>query len=459
MSKLSNDEKGEFFKFRDYVRLAPYHSSTDVSKKVYVDIHNNNAHFEITNYYGHELQIEIGDFSHTIDIDEDDLSDVVINIPTPESFETRKVTFEFVPASPSQPIPDSGKFKVTYKKLPSARYAHSETLDIKTGTAQIKIPTPNRISWQPTKDTNFFFYRDSAKINSASSTIQTIKCYPAGAIFGKFKNTSPNQTRANLGIHVIERSPALPDNRHQTPIVNLNGSVGSIDLRTEGSYYIGPVPLDGEYGITVTVGNYYWLTDPIKLTPKRSICEYDITIPQNAVDLKGTLLDTRRNPITDATISLHIDAPFGGRTHSYGDTIETDQKGRFTIPSVNPDPKLEYSITFTAPGYVKTKHELTPTAHNKLTLEPALTVTGTVIDKKTGKPKPNIRINFWPTTGRDANLKLFEVTTDSNGRFTASQFANTTYNYRLEKDYSYSSKNTGKINPAKTPNTKLYWNP
>lgn len=453
LSSLKKDEKGSYFEFSNIFRAGEHsiHSDWSGENKVYVELVDDEAHFQIDKYYGHELRIKIGSKQHKIDIDEDDISNVIIDFPLPSSYKKRNIVFNFVNSDGSANPQITGKFKLSYKDNPGVNSAEYHEIDISGGKAEVEIAIPNRISWSPTPKAGWFFYYESEEITIDHSGSKTIKCYPAGAIFGKITNPSEELSRAHMGIHIAKKSPLLDKNRHGNLQIDFKQS---IDLNPDGSYYIAPVPLGGKYAISLSTGNLYWLSNDIKLSEKKPICELNISLPADLADITGHLLDPEGNPVSGASYMIYKSARHGGGAHR-NDKWSTDSDGRFELTGVNPDTSVKHSVSFDAPGFIKKKQDIKIEGANRIVLERALIVTGTVFDKDTNEPASGVTINFWPEDRGE--LISFKVRTDSKGRFTAHQFADAEYRFGLQKDgypAIYRSKN--RINPSKDNEVELY---
>ena len=455
LSRLLQNENGSFFEFANVVRVAEYSSHTDWcgDNKVYVELVDGDAHFEIDDYYGHQINIKLGSRTHKIDIDKDDMSSVVIDIPLPSSYETKKVVFAFVDAATSEPIEFAGEFALQYKDNPDDNYTKSHTIDVDDGKAEVDILLPNHIRWEPTPKTGWFFYNKGKDVAAGYTGSETIHCYPAGAIFGKITNPSEQSSHVFVNIHTTKKSPSLKKNYHQNPIVDFDQNV---DLNPGGVYCIAPLPLGGAYAISASSENLYWLSNDIKLTEKNSICEYDIILPENLADIQGQLVDADGTPLARVHYSLNIDAKHGGSSYS-NYSWSTDHNGCFELKGCNPEASIKYKISFGVPGFVKKMYELDTTGANRLILERSLAVKGTVLDEETNKPLPGVTVEFmaWQS---EHGLQSFKTTTNANGQFTADQFADAEYWFTLRKEGypTVYDRNKNRLVPSKDSEVKLY---
>ena len=451
LSKLEKDEGGPYINIRNIVRTSEY--STDVSSrnKVYVKLVRDEAHFQIDKYYGHELETSIGPKTHKIDVDEDDISNLVINIPLPSSYKKKKVVFNFVDAINSEVLPLTGKFKLAYRENPDNNFVKSHEIEIVGGKAEVEIVVPNHIQWQPTPETGWFFYNEWKDVPADYDSSETIKCYPAGAIFGTINNPSEEFSRVYGDIHTAKKSPLLNKNRSQSSIVEFDDN---INLSPEGSYYIAPLPLDGEYAVSVSNKNMYWLSDDIKLSEKEPICELNIVLPEKLVDIQGQLLGPGKNPISGIGFEIHADARHGGRSYS-NDQWVTDRSGRFELKGLNPHRSIKYQIIFDAPEFISRPYDLTVGRKNRIILGKGLSVSGTVYDKDTNQPLSGVTVVFWPK--KTEGHEYFRVRTNSNGKFVADRFKDAKYYYRLEKEgYATIYSSANQIDPSKDRDVKLY---
>jgi len=454
LSGLAKDEKGSYFQFcNDYTESeSSTHSDCTGDNTVYVEMIDGEAHFQIDKYFGQRLDISLGSKSHNIKIDEDDLSNVVIDIPLLSSYEKRKIVFNFVNADGSGPLEINGKFKLNYKDDPRVHYTKKHLIDIVDGKAEVEIIMPNHIAWKPTPETGWYFYNEYKNIDTDYSGVETIKCYPAGAIFGKITNPSQEVSNAYVSIHTAKKSPLLDEKRHGNIRIDFEQN---IDMGLDGAYYIAPVPLGGEYAITVGGGNLLWISDDIKLDEEKPLYELDIPLPAEFADITGRLLDPDGKPIAGIGFTFNKKARHGGGIHS-NSAWATDIDGRFEFKGVNPDSSIKYSISFKADGFVKKIYDLKVTENNRIVLEEALSVTGTVLDKDTNQPVQGVTVKFWPKERTDW-WTGFEVKTDSKGKFSAHQFADVDYHYILNKDgYGGVHSSDNLIHPSEDNDLELF---
>ena len=452
LSKLEKDENGTYINFRNVVRTSE--NSTDVSSrtKAYVNLVGDEAYFQIDNYYGHQVNIYVSSKTHKIDIDEDDISNVIIDIPSPSSYQKKKVAFDFIDAASSELLPLTGKFRLAYRENPGDNYVKSHEIEIVDGKAEVEIVVPNHIQWRPSPETGWFFYNEWKDVSTDYDGSETVRCYPAGAIFGTIANPSEEYSRVYVSIHTAKKSPLLEKNRSQSSIVEFDDN---INLSPEGSYYIAPVPLDGEYAISVSNKNMYWLSDDIKLSEKEPIHELNIVLPVELVDIEGQLLDSDGNPMAGIGGRIHTSARHGGRTYNNANW-STGPDGRFELKGFNPDTSIKHSISFDAPGFIKINHDLKIRGNNRIVLEKALAVNGTVYDKDTQRPVSGVRVHFWPQD--KPGLESFDVKTNSKGQFAADRFGNTKYHFSLYKDGYQGGWNSrdNQIDPSQDSDVNLY---
>ncbi len=451
LSGLREDEKGFFFDFSNVTFISENSTNSDWTggNKVYVECIGDESFFQIDKYYGQRIDIRIGTKIHSINVDEDDISNVIINIPPLTSFEMKKIVFEFIPVDNTVNIPINGTFKLSFKDNPNTTYSQNHDIEIINGKAEVDIPVPNHISWKPSPKLSWFFYNGYENIDVDCDNRKTITCYPAGAIFGTITNPQENSSYAYMSLHAV-KSPELDPRRSQSPWVEFQDN---INLNPTSSFYIAPIPLGGEYGVSAGSGNIYWLSETVKLTEQNPICELNITLPTQLADIRGQLQDPSGKPLPSIRYTLDTDAPYGGRNIS-GDTMVTGLDGSIIIDGVNPDRSLTYNISFDAKGYIRKNYKLKVWDFNRILLEKGHTVTGIVIDEETNQPMPGATINFSPKDS--INYLSFKVMTNANGEFIANQFGESEYYYSL----THESRNImphGLLDPTRETNVELIY--
>ena len=307
------------------------------------------------------------------------------------------------------------------------RCMHKVALPIdENGTANLEVPTPNRLELKPQGLNGYWFSTRFGKNNSNDLEIESgdtpveiiLPVQPAGAIEGRIFDPQGNPAKGMLiSIRPAER-PAS-DFGNDLGIQIKNSSRVDDD---SSRFFAGPLPLDRSYQIIASSNNCYSVSDPIQLTAKKPFKQLDFHVPQ-PVDLTGLVTGPQKKPIENVTIKFSVSA----NDYIFGSGYErrTDSNGQFVIPDVNPSlPRGSYYILDVAPAsnYVPVSVECRSIKKPfRIRLKHGRTITGTVVDQRTGKPLRGVSVYATMDTPNWTDEKPLwidaDVLTDNQGRF------------------------------------------
>lgn len=371
------------------------------------------GYFEITGFYGRRIRITAGGESVPLEIKQDDLENVVIDL-SPARRRDVVLVFSVPPDAPLDGVVGFNYHEEGTRGFLSGR---AEIVD---GQALCRVPVPCRFMYnigyyQGKRPVGYWFAKsDPIEIPAGDGPfVIEVPVYPAGAICGQVLGPDGSVASDASVSLLLARKPDFVG-----PELNDITSALTSGALDRGRFNATPLPLGGEYALVANLGNYYYLTGPLRLDEANPVIEIDIHLG-HGVTLTGYLIDADGMPAQDPiqlAISVH-----GGATgrSSRTDAITPDENGVFAIENVNPELNGKYFIHVNAPGYRPVRQEILDIhAPVEIRLEKGLRLTGVVIDDATGWPVPGAEVYAYASRTRDGILasELLEAENKTNQR-------------------------------------------
>ncbi len=422
LDRLDTDRNGmPCIHFRNMYELGN-HREMNSRETSPIRIDNGVGHFEITGFHGQTVDIAAGGKNVTVDVEEDDLNNVVIELP-PESKIMREVVLVFKVPADSPAI--QGGVRMDY--VPEGERGYKPNwMEIADGQARCEVLVPCRYKYsvdyyQGKRPVGYWFKEaDPIEISIGDEPfVIDVPVHPAGAIYGRvLQPDGMVATNALVSLIVAKRPEVVGTGLHEL------GSALNGPGTDRGRFNATPLPLGGEYGLVAHANNNFRVVEPLLLDRTNPIIERDIQLVQG-VTLTGRLLDFDGAPARD-TVQLHVSVKLGD--HSWGTQgteIRPDESGSFAFDNLNPDFQGQYFVHVSVqPGYRPVRHEVTDVTNPVvIRLEQAERLRGVVIDEATGWPIPDAEVHaYYSDSGAYENLKA-ERKTDERGEFVFSNMA------------------------------------
>jgi len=451
LSRLSKDDKGLYLRQTNTYHMHNGGSRSGMGGKAYVNvISDQEAVFQVDDYYAQEITLRAADQEYTVDVDSDeDMENIVFNLSPQEinTAGTRRVSFTF--NSPTaNPIRAGSQFKLLCQERGS-HYSEPHSLEIIDGYAETYLHLPVNLHWEPLAGTNLFFKAEHKTLNQDRDYHFDIDCHDAGSVFGVI-NVPREFQYESAYMHIeflnrdnlFQRYGFLPDDSF------------NITSQAQTKFMFGPLPLSGRYQVSFACKNVYMVSDEIQLTDKQPLCELSLPWPQETVTLRGRILDQAGVPAAKLEYRVSVKAEQSSRSFS---TQTTNAKGEFECANVNAAKNLAYSILVmpnNAPWFESSlKASEAPVS---LKLKQGQLLRG-VLKDHAGNIRPNAEFHLWPSPRlkRTKGYHNQTVQTDDQGRF-QTYLGNIDYIYhagrRLGKNrnghFSYQTNSVG-IRPGK----------
>ncbi|HET6427246.1 MAG TPA: M56 family metallopeptidase [Phycisphaerae bacterium] len=392
-----------------------------------VTIRDGEGSFEFRGRWPGPLRIDAGGKTIQLDLTEP-VEDLVIDLsePSPAARAKRAVVIRLdVPAGAPAP---TGTVRVAFTPEPARQavgdHLH-ELLPIDKGQVRVEVAAPGRLGCTPEGTVGYWFKEVGTTIAAGDGPVTVnVPCTPAGAIYGQVLEadgspanlTGPNN--AMVSVVQVVRSPAVQ-----------GASPGLYPgVKSEGRFFVSPLPLGGTYRIVAHRGHCYVTSEPIALddrTPTRQI---------------------RLQLVEGLTFPVKVETPEGKRavgvpvkliyetnhSHSFGgQERRTDAEGKVAFEHVNAAAPGGYRLRIdTRRDFRPMDSQCTPSADcMTVKLEAGLSASGQVIHAETGRPIPEAEVSAYTTaSGRYESIPA-EARTDAKGRFRFSNMG--PYVYRL----------------------------
>ncbi|UCF16730.1 MAG: carboxypeptidase regulatory-like domain-containing protein, partial [Phycisphaerales bacterium] len=367
-----------------------YTSHGESQKYAEITIKDDIGYFEIEDCWGQRVNIWAGGERVSVKVDEDPLDKVVIELK-PLDEEMRKIVLRFQVPEGSPPV--QGGVRIDYCR-PGDAGMKPGWLDIEDGRAQCEIPTPGQfkysVSYHEGKRPVGYWFKEIKAMDIPAGHdpfIIDVPVHPAGAVYGQVLRADGSPAEKVSMSLIVARKPEIMGAIH-----NLHGAPQSKGL-DRSKFNASPLPLDGEYTIVASEGNYLSVTEPILLNEANPIRERNIRFGKG-ITLSGRLIDIDGGPAVN-TVSLEVSLKCGSTSlGTECSKTKPDLKGRFSFDNVNPDFTGEYFIeAIVAPGYRPVRKEVEDIDKPVIIqLERGLRARGRIIDETTGWPVPGVKV-------------------------------------------------------------------
>ncbi len=427
LGRLSRNKEGQpVIEYVNNYRLGD-HGQTSSHTNCPVTIENGVGHFEIRDFYGQRVIIYAGGQRLTVEVEEYDWDNVVIDL-TPVEKVIREVVLVF--KTPPDAPPLQGGVRIDHIQEGQRGYKPG-WLEVVDGRAQCEVPVPCRFKYNidyyhGVRPVGYWFAEAEPMEIAKGEGPLTIEVpvHPAGAIYGRILQPDGSvATDATASLVVAKRPDIVGKGLH-----DLNSALhgGGTD---RGRFNATPLPLGGHYGIIARQGNYFHATKPLLLDEAHQIVEHDIQLAEG-VPLTGRLIDLDGTAARDL-VKLNISVRLGDEGNWSTETTEIrpDERGRFIFANVNPRFGGRHRLNVTVrPGYRPVKHKVEDvTRPVVIRLEKGKRLTGVVIDDATGLPVPDAEVYAYWHAGRGDTYEFesleAEGATNQRGEFVFSNMA------------------------------------
>ncbi len=384
---------------------------------VEVRVANGVGYFEFTNLISGPVSIYAGGTQFTTNATES-LDDWLLQLPNAGPAGKREVVFRFTNSTRVAP---KGTIALRFS-WPEPRHPAYSSVEyaITNGEVHCDALIGHDVTVEPGHTVGFWFGSQSVKVvEGADAQVVTIPTVPAGAIYAEAREPDGSMASDVLfTVRVVKPSPLQP----ATALLG----TGSSDT-SSGSprhYVATPLPLGGTYQIIAWRRNSFSASDPVTLSEAEP--DRKFTLPfRPGVRLQAQVFDPAGQPATNVTVDGSCE--FG--THGFGlNTTNTDAAGRFEYDDFEPS-SGKIMLTLRSPGM---RGVIVEADLKKLPLtvrmQPGLKMSGQVLDKRTGKPVPQVTVSA-STADMDliGRLPPEKTVSDDQGRFVLDTLGDANY--------------------------------
>ena len=397
-----------------------------------IEVRDGVGHFVLDELLPGRLWISAGDQSVEMEITHS-IDDLVIDLGAQQDphkaqpATTREVILRLNPPR-GNPTPH-GEIRVDYMRPGNRRNYHVNTETIEDGKVSLDVPVPGRILYKPHQLVGYWFAEKEWVAVPAGDGpyVIDIPVRPVGAIYGRVLDPDGEPAwQANVSVMIIDRP-------QDDPAYFRPDSVQP-DTRT-GRFLITPLLLDGRYRIVARSGKSgdeaTAVSEELTVNAERPIRQIDLRLVRG-VPLHGTIEDPQGGP-AQTQVSLTWESPF---RHDFGSlAVMTDRHGQFRLERVDPDLPGRYYLTVQpTPTLAGRRVDVKPDdGPVRIRLAQGKSLTGVVIDAKTGWPIPNAKVTAIPRGRVEGGYEMkVETYTDDRGRFTFSNLEARTYQLWLD---------------------------
>jgi len=413
LSRLSKDDKGLYLQQTNSYYLNNSDSRSSMGGKTYVNvISDQEAVFQVDDYYAQEITLRAADQEYTVDVDSDeDMENIIFNLSPQEisTGGTRRISFTFNGID-NNPIRAGSQFKLFCQERGS-HYSKPHSLEIIDGYAETYLHLPVNLHWEPLAGTSICFKGEHKTLDQDRDYHFEIDCHAAGSVFGMINVPREFQyERVHMRIeflnrdNLFQRHGFLPDNSF------------NMSSQPQTKFMFGPLPLNERYRVSFSCKNIYMVSDEIQLTDEQPLCELSLPWPRETVTLRGRILDQAGQPPAKLEYQVKVEAEQFSRSFS---TQTTDEKGQFECTNVNAADGLAYSILVKPNNAPWCRYLLEASEKPvSLKLKQGQLLRG-VLKDHAGNIRPNaiFHVNPSPRLKRKQGYHSQAVQTDDQGRF------------------------------------------
>lgn len=404
-------------------------SHADSPHDVPVEVVDGQARFTIHNLVPGKTVLMAGDVKVPLGLVEKPMDGVVLDLDATQSVAAnRKVILNFTGPEPG--VTPRGTVGV---QLWSADQTYlggdNKPIELVDGRAEVLAPVGSRVHYAPLQVIGAWFKADDVTPIPAGSEplVVDVPTVPAGAIAGRVVNADGAPAgSATFGVHVAEKPPV------SDPLLSFDTNRIHADPTT-GNFMITPVPLGGTYVLKVNRDQTFVVTQPLRLDASNPTVNVDLKLPKGQ-DATVRVLLPDGQPVAGIPVAFLYDSPYGG--HSFSPPPQTDARGEVHFHSLNPDAPGGYFANIEPRAtYCPVRLPLQLGGAAVVTLIPGQSLTGRVVDAKTGRPVPGAAVRAWPADWSKKHVfdtYRAEAPSDAAGRFRFSTLRSETYNMIVE---------------------------
>lgn len=327
-----------------------------------------------------------------------------------------KRTVEFRFDVPKDAPPPRGKIRVLYLDPKTGGY-DGVNVAVENGAVRYELPVPGKVGYDIGELAGYWI-EHTMQIDVPAGDgplVVSIPVVPAGALHGSVlePDGSPAPSMA-VSLVQVERSPLLGN--RSTSIQPFNARDGS------GKFLLSPIPLGGRYRLVATSDGRIAMSEVMTLDAQTPIRQAALKFVEG-VPVSVTVNGADGRPRSGVQLSLEFQERSG---HGFGGVDRTTgANGTYLFEHVNPQTDGEYTVRIRAGAdyparRVPIKVDGQPVT---ISLGKGLTLSGQVLDDRTGKPMSKVKVQarpkYDPTTGSSRGEA--EAWTDADGNF---RFAN-----------------------------------
>ena len=366
---------------------------------------------------------------------------------------TRPVIVRFT-APDGWPAPE-GSASVSYRQNPVDQYRSNADLPIVNGAISFDVILDDSATFEVEgiNAPGYWLPRPSdyqerlTKVTPGDIPLElTLALQPAGLVTGTVTDESgkplPN---ARLSLSILDQPSA---GRIDSSLLN------NIDADAQGRFVISPVPFDGRYRVNASssdVGKFAsGHTAPFTLRPDAPRPDRHVVV-RRGTDVTVTVNGPDGKPVAGASVDVKRQGPDGG--HSWSPPEVTDGRGRVVLPGVRlSDPAITWHISVAPKGELRGTRVAIDGPAITVSLQPGVTVTGTLINDATDQPLPHARLKAvipWQARKDASYDEDILATTDADGRFVFTGLApNVSYTIQAKSPSEFAATAALVTNPG-----------
>ncbi|MGY8655711.1 MAG: M56 family metallopeptidase [Verrucomicrobiia bacterium] len=372
----------------------------------YLDIIDQEAHFEIRELWAGSLFLRSGSFTRTLTLDAA-RTNVVIDLDAPVQSEReilaaagklREVEIR-LSAPEGHPTP-RGKLVLSSFRIEPRNHRKDFqdcSTKIRDGVARVELEVGRHIECRAGGLTGYWFKTEHHPIDSGERPmVIEVNCHPAGIVHGAVFESDGTPAKGFRFSFREVRRPSGPSYRELG--LSIGKGYDPDSRESPHRFSSGPLPIPGTYQILAQCGLNYMATREISLTAERPILRLDWRLVPG-IDVDGVVLNEDGAPVSKANMSLRYSLGKGIGGGTIGSASSSDWRGRFSVKDINPELPGGYQLLVKGGvGYQSAMVDLPLRgADVSVTLKRAEKLRVQLIDHETNLPIPNFSIHLMQT--------------------------------------------------------------